>query len=210
MATRIRVRKGDTEVEYEGSEQFLRNELSSLLQVVSAFPSGSASPAPPAAADTAGPEASPGGKSSGKKASGKKSATRKSPGRKSSGRKTPAAASSANAAADSTTSTDQETRTPPADTTAVIAGKIGCKHGTDLVLAASARLNLFAEQKSYSRAALLGEMKTATEYYQPVYGKNLSRYLKNLIKDRQLNEPRPGIYALAAPARREIRKILAD
>ena len=209
MATRIRVRKGDTEVEYEGSEQFLRTELSSLLQVVSAFPSGSASPAPPAVAETAGPEESPGGESSGKKVSGKKSAGRKSPGRKSSGRKTPAA-SSANAVADSTTSTDRETRTPPAATAADIAGKIGCKHGTDLVLAASARLNLFAEQKSYSRAALLGEMKTATEYYQPVYGKNLSRYLKNLIKDRQLNEPRPGIYALTAAARREIRKILAE
>ena len=215
MATRIRVRKGDTEVEYEGSEQFLRTELSSLLQVVSAFPSGSASPAVSAAADTAGPEESPGGKSSGKKASGKKSASRKSPGTKSAGtksagRKAPAAASSANAAADSTASTDQETGTPPAATAADIAGKIGCKHGTDLVLAASAQLSLFAGQKSYSRAALLGEMKTATEYYQPVYGKNLSRYLKNLIKDRQLNEPRPGIYALAAPARREIRKILAD
>jgi hypothetical protein len=209
MATRIRVRKGDTEVEYEGSEQFLRTELSSLLQVVSAFPSGSASPAPPAAAG-ARPEESPGGKSSGRKASDKKSASRKSPGRKSSGRKTPAAPSSANAAADGTTSTDQETRAAPADTTAAIAGKIECKHGTDLVLAASARLNLFAEQKSYSRAALLGEMKTATEYYRPVYGKNLSRYLKNLIKDRQLNEPRPGIYALTAAARREIRKILAE
>ena len=35
-------------------------------------------------------------------------------------------------------------------------------------------------------------MKTAEEYYQPVYGKNLSRYLRNLIKERQLNEPRPG------------------
>ena len=211
MATRIRVRKGDTEVEYEGSEQFLRTELSSLLQVVSAFPSGSASPAaPPAAADTAGPEESPDRKSAGKKASGKKNASRKSPGKKSSTRKTPADAPSASAASDSKTSDVKETGTPPGPTTADIAAKIDSKHGTDLVLAASARLNLGAGQKTFSRAALLGEMKAATEHYQPVYGKNLSRYLKNLIKDRQLNQPRPNAYALTAAARREVAKILAE
>ncbi len=78
------------------------------------------------------------------------------------------------------------------------------------MLAAAAQLNLGAGQRSFSRAALLGEMKTAREYYEPVYGKNLSRYLRNLIKERQLSEPRPGNYALTATARRELGKILAE
>ncbi len=215
MVTRIRVRKGDTEVEYEGSEQFLRTELSSLLQAASTFPVGSGSQAQPAA-----PGAAPD-----KKTSGRKSSDRKSSGGKSSGGKAPAApasdsaasdsaasdsAASDSAASDSAASASRETKAPAAPTTADIARKIGCKHGTDLVLAASAQLTLCAGQKSFSRAALLAEMKAAARYYNPVHGKNLSRYLKNLIKDRQMNQPRPNVFGLTAAARREIEKILAD
>ena len=210
MVTRIRVRKGDTEVEYEGSEQFLRTELSSLLQAASTFPVGSGSQTQPAA-----PGAAPD-----KKTSGRKSSDRKSSGGKSSGGKAPAApasdsaasdsAASDSAASDSAASASRETKAPAAPTTADIARKIGCKHGTDLVLAASAQLTLCAGQKSFSRAALLAEMKAAARYYNPVHGKNLSRYLKNLIKDRQMNQPRPNVFGLTAAARREIEKILAD
>ena len=206
MATRIRVRKGDTEVEYEGSEQFLKAELASLLQAASTFPAGSGGPA--AAADAA-----PTGKASSRKTPGGKSSARGSAARKTSGRTTPGGKSSLSATPASPPAGEApagpDAKTPAASATADIAGKIGCSHGTDLVLAASAQLSLGAGQKSFSRAALLGEMKTAEQYYKPVYGKNLSRYLRNLIKERQLNEPRPGNYALSAPARREIGKILA-
>ena len=185
MATRIRVRKGDTEVEYEGSEQFLRTELSSLLQAASTFPSGSGRRAqsPPAPPRPAGPPAAGGGKRS--------------------ARKTPARARSVDAAP-----AGQDPGMPPG--VADVAARMGCRHGTDLVLAASAQLSIRAGEKSFSRAALLGEMKTAADYYKPVYGKNLSRYLKNLIRERQLEEPGPGIYALTARARRELKKLLAE
>lgn len=185
MATRIRVRKGDTEVEYEGSEQFLKNELSSLLRAASTFPSGSGRQAPPA----------PGGAKPGRAAGARTSR------RKGARARTPAVAvqeSPAGKGADA-----------PPGSTAGIAARIGCSHGTHLVLAASAQLNLRAGRTSFSRAELLAAMKTAAQYYKPVYGKNLSRYLKNLIKERQLNQPRPGIYALTAAARREMQKILA-
>ena len=203
MATRIRVRKGDTEVEYEGSEQFLKTELASLLQAASTFPAGSGAksgppPAGPVSQRRASSREASGGKSSARAASGGKTDS-----------KTPAAARSAGPAEDKG-SAGPDTKTPAASPTAAIAAKIGCKHGTDLVLAASAQLSLGAGQGSFSRAVLLGEMKTADQYYQPVYGKNLSRYLRNLIKERQLKEPRPGHYALTAPARREIGKILAE
>ena len=219
MATRIRVRRGDTEVEYEGSEQFLKTELASLLQAASTFPAGPDRQAGAAAADSASPE----GASS--RTSGRKTPTRsrKTPTRKSSATRSSASETSGgNAAgrkasavesaspADGRASGGPDATTPAASPTADIAGKIGCKHGTDLVLAAAAQLNLGAGQRSFSRAALLGEMKTARQYYQPVYGKNLSRYLRNLIKERQLNEPRSGNYALTAPARRELGKILAE
>ena len=203
MATRIRVRKGDTEVEYEGSEQFLKTELASLLEAASTFPAGSGSRARAAAG-----AAPPAGASS-KKTAGRKRTAAGTPPARTAGAKTRAAAGSAGPAGGSA-SGGPGTSAPAASPTADIARRIGCKHGTDLVLAASAQLNLGAGQRSFSRAALLGEMKTAQEYYEPVYGKNLSRYLRNLIKERQLNEPRPGSYALTATARREIGKILAE
>ena len=203
MATRIRVRKGDTEVEYEGSEQFLKTELASLLEAASTFPAGSGGRArPPAGA------APPARASAGKTAGAKSPAAGTPPGR-TAGAEARAAAGSAGGAGGSA-SDGPGAGAPAASPTADIARKIGCKHGTDLVLAASAQLNLGAGQRSFSRAALLGEMKTAREYYQPVYGKNLSRYLRNLIKERQLNEPRPGNYALTAAARKEMGKILAE
>ncbi len=204
MATRIRVRKGDTEVEYEGSEQFLKTELASLLQAASTFPAGSGGQRGPAAARPVSR-----GKAPSRETSGGKSAAGRTSGRKTD-RKTSAAPGSDGPADDRGSSAGPDTKTPAVSPTAAIAAKIGCKHGTDLVLAASAQLSLGAGQGSFSRAVLLGEMKTAGDYYQPVYGKNLSRYLRNLIKERQLKEPRPGHYALTAPARREIGKILAD
>ena len=185
MATRIRVRKGDMEVEYEGSESFLQTQLSSLLQAASTFPSG---PGRRAQSPVARPAAS--GRTSG---GGKKPA-----------RKAPADARPADAPP-----AGQDPGPPPPGA-ADVAARMGCRHGTDLVLAASAQLSLRAGEKSFSRAALLGEMKTATEYYKPVYGKNLSRYLKNLIRERQLSEPSPGVYALTARARRELKKLLAE
>lgn len=214
MATRIRVRRGDTEVEYEGSEQFLKTELASLLQAASTFPAGSGNQSRPAAVSAASPvkpssSDTSSGKSSAGKSSAGKTAARRSSARRSSGGKTSAPAESEGPAGGEA-SADVDATAPGGSPTADIAGKIGCKHGTDLVLAASAQLSLGAGQRSFSRAALLGEMKTAGGYYKPVYGKNLSRYLRNLIKERQLKEPRPGNYALTAPARREIEKILAE
>ena len=210
MATRIRVRKGDTEVEYEGSEQFLKTELASLLEAASTFPAGSADRARPAAdAAPVGKAPSRPGKAPSRKTGGGKSPATGTPPERTAGAKARAAAGSAGRAGGNA-SDSSGAGAPAASPTADIARKIGCKHGTDLVLAASAQLNLGAGQRSFSRAALLGEMKTARDYYQPVYGKNLSRYLRNLIKERQLNEPRPGSYALTAAARREMGKILAE
>ena len=212
MATRIRVRKGDTEVEYEGSEQFLRTELSSLLQVVSEFPSGSGGPVPPAAATTSTETTISGAETATtrKKVSGRKSGGGKTPVSSAPARPAPAPSAPAPSATAGKTSASPEAKTAPAPGSADIAARIGCQHGTDLVLAASAQLNLRAGQKTFSRGALLAEMKAAQEYYKPVYGKNLSRYLKNLIKDRQLVQRRPNVYGLTAAARREIEKILAE
>ena len=209
MATRIRVRRGDTEVEYEGSEQFLKTELASLLQAASTFPAGSGNRSRPAAVSAASPVKPSSSDTSAGKSSAGKTAARRSSARRSSDGETSAPAESEGPAGGEA-SADVDATAPGGSPTADIAGKIGCKHGTDLVLAASAQLSLGAGQRSFSRAALLGEMKTAGEYYKPVYGKNLSRYLRNLIKERQLKEPRPGNYALTAPARREIEKILAE
>ena len=152
MATRIRVRKGDTEVEYEGSEQFLKTELASLLEAASTFPAGSGSRARPVAG-----AAPPAGASS-KKTVGRKRTAAGTPPARTVGAKTRAAAGSAGPAGGSAPG-GPGTSAPAASPTADIARRIGCKHGTDLVLAASAQLNLGAGQRVFlaGRAARRNE-----------------------------------------------------
>ena len=158
MATRIRVRKGDTEVEYEGSEQFLKTELASLLQAASMFSAGSEGRAGAAAAGAVSSASASSTRTSGRKTPAGKSAASgasasRTSGRKAGGGKASAAASPAAGKA----SGDPDPVMTTASPTAELAGKIGCRHGTDLVLAASAQLNLGAGHRSFSRAALLGE-----------------------------------------------------
>lgn len=174
MATRIRVRKGDTEVEYEGSERFLKTELASLLRAASTLPSERSRQGQRAVARSAGLRKR--GAESGDAAVG----------RRHSGGGAPSSA------------------------TAEIVAKIGYKHGTDLVLAACAQLGLRLGRQFFPRAALLAEMKTATEYYHTTDDrKNLSRYLKRLIKDGLVSERSPNVYTLTAAARKELGRLLA-
>jgi hypothetical protein len=57
---------------------------------------------------------------------------------------------------------------------------------------------------------LLKEMKSATAYYKKNYAPNLSSYLKRAIKDGPLTEVAKDSFSLAAAAREELEKKLAD
>ena len=164
MTINVRIRLGQTEIEYEGTEEFFKAELPSLLEAVSTLRQE---------LDTlARPEAEM------------------------------QESDSSTLAAPTAPST--------VGTTNSIAAKLDCKSGTDLVLAAAARLTLGEEQPSFSRQALLEEMKTASSYYKKTYGHNLNRSLHVLLKSKRLNERSHGNYTLTVNARQELESKLAE
>lgn len=148
MESKIKIKMGPIEIEYEGSEAFLKEELPALLTAVSDLykESGVTEPVEPA----------------------------------------PAAA-----AAVSSTGTIQAT-------TGSIAAKLGAKSGTDLILAAAARLTLSLGLGSFSRSQITEEMKSASSYHKKTYVNNLTKYLNQLVKDGKLLETAKDTYALSA------------
>jgi hypothetical protein len=91
-----------------------------------------------------------------------------------------------------------------------ISAKLNVKSGSDLVLAASAHLDLVDGRQGFSRRDILMDMKTASNYYKETYGSNLSVYLKNLIKSQKLNEISSETYALQARERERLRDLLSS
>jgi len=149
MTSRIRIKIGEIEVEYEGPESFLKEELPNLLTTVSKLyeDNGHTVASAPEGKPAPGMVAKPKAKFSG--------------------------------------------------TTKTIAGRLGCKSGPDLAIAAAARLTLVKQEDSFSRAALHTEMKGATSYYKKSYGNNLTKNLDSLVKSGRLVEPATGKFALA-------------
>lgn len=94
-------------------------------------------------------------------------------------------------------------------TTSTVATKLGSKSGTELIVAAAARLTLVMGLESFSRQQLLDEMKSATAYYKKSYSNNLSKYLQQLVKANDLVEAAKDTYALSANKRADLVKTLA-
>ena len=160
MTSKIRIKMGDVEVEYEGSEDFLRDELRELLSGVVELhrERGESTDQPPPSGNGNG-----GG-------------------------------------------------TPTGDfngTTNTAAAKLSASSGTDLVIAAAARLTLGLGQDSFTRATLLKEMQTATSYYKKTFSSNLSGYLKQLVGSDRIREVAKGTYSLSAPERKKLETQLA-
>lgn len=86
-----------------------------------------------------------------------------------------------------------------AGTTGAIAGRLNCSEGADLVLAAGANLTLNKNKPTFSRKELLNEMKDAPTYYKETYSKNLSFYLRGLVKSGKFNELGKDSYAVTEP-----------
>jgi hypothetical protein len=89
-------------------------------------------------------------------------------------------------------------------TTGTIAAKLGVSSGSELILAASARLTLGQNIESFARDQLLTEMKTAKAYYKTSYMKNYSVYLSGLVKAGKLMETSKDTYALSAIMKEEL------
>lgn len=93
--------------------------------------------------------------------------------------------------------------------TNTIAQNIGVKTGSELALAAIAKINLVKGQSAAARQEVLDEMREATTYFKDSYVSNLSAYLDTLVKSRRVNLVAKATYALAAAERKRLEGLLA-
>ena len=162
ITTKIRFKIGQLEVEYEGGDSFLKNDLSNLLDKMVDF-------------------------------SKEHSVTQfidTSPDTKS--------------AVSSTNGTQKIDLS-----TATIASRMGAKTGPDLAIAASTHLTFVKGKEVFTLAEIRAEMKGAKSYYNTSMGSNLSKNLKSLVKNKRLNETASDTYALTAPEKDAMEKLLA-
>lgn len=153
MTSKIKIRIGQIEIEYEGTEEFLKEELPDLLKAVTELHKEAVSTLP-----TIPPEQESG-----------------------SNAKPPPSFDGSNLG-----------------TTNSIAAKLGAKTGSELAVAAAAKLVLGAGFEQFSRKQLLQEMQNATQYYKSSYGSNLSKTIKTLVGDHRFIERAKDTYALKA------------
>jgi len=161
MECKIRVRVRDIEIEYEGTEAYLKENLPALIEYLAALPAGDE-------LDTDHEEAE--------------------------------------ILPDATDPSKRKFEL----TTNSIAGMLNAKSGPDLVLAACAHLHFVKAAQTFHRKNILGEMKTANNYYKGSFGSNLSSSLKSLCKEKKLVERTEDIYALEAKTVSQLDKILAS
>lgn len=95
-------------------------------------------------------------------------------------------------------------------TTNTIAQMITAKTGSDLALAAIARINIVKGHSTAPRPEILDEMKQASTYYKDTYGGNLSAYLDTLVKSKKINLVARATYALAAAERGRLEPLIAN
>ena len=85
---------------------------------------------------------------------------------------------------------------------------MNARTGSDLALAAAAKLTLADGRDRFNRRDLLAEMRSAGSFFRKTYASNFSNYLGTLLKDRKLIESSNGIFALEATTRNEMRREL--
>ena len=93
-------------------------------------------------------------------------------------------------------------------TTGSIAAALNVRTGSELAVAAAAKLTLVDGRQRFSRRDLMAEMRTAGSYFKKTYSSNFSNYLNTLLKERRLIESSAGVFALAEATRREIQQSL--
>lgn len=160
MTSKIKIKLGAIEIEYEGSEEFLKEELPALLKAVSDLYKSSG-----ALIEEVRPPANP--------------------------------------------ATGSSVANNIQGTTATLAAKLGGGSGPDLAMCAAARLTFVSNKEKFHRKELLEEMKSASNYYNSNYAKNLTVLLGNLVKAGKLMEPSKDNYSLSADSLKNIGAQLA-
>jgi hypothetical protein len=95
-------------------------------------------------------------------------------------------------------------------TTNAIAARLNASSGSDLAVAASAKLCLVNGRDKFSRKEINNEMKSATTYYNSNMTGNLGKILVSLVKQKRLNEVAKDMYSVSATERRSLEARLAQ
>ena len=161
VTTKIRMKFGQLEIEYEGGDSFLKNDLSNLLDKMGDF---CKEHSVTQFIDTS---------------------------------------SEVKSALSSTNGTQKLDLS-----TATIASRMDTKTGPDLAIAACAHLTFSKGKEAFSLAEIREEMKSAKSYYNTNMASNLYKGLKNLVKNKRLNETASDTYALTASEKAQIEKLL--
>jgi len=159
MEGKIHIRLENLEVDYEGSEEFIRQELPKILDRIVKFREVANS--------------------------------------------SPAMGSGAQVPKDGKTSL------PKSVTTKTIAAKLQCKTGTELIIAAAAKISIADRTDRFSRNDLTRELKSAAGYFKTSYASNLTNYLSTLVKEQKLHEISTDTYSLPEIVKAELEKKLA-
>jgi len=80
--------------------------------------------------------------------------------------------------------------------TSLIAGKLNCRKGTELIEAAAFFLVGVKQKESFTRDELINEMRAAKAFFKRSYVSNLSNYLKTLAASQRLNELGGDIFSM--------------
>jgi hypothetical protein len=152
MSSKIRIKIGEIEVDYEGAEEFLKKELLDLLKALAELH-----------------EANP------------------------------------HAVLSKQFSGSPELKLSISS----IASKLGVKKGPELILAACAHIALVQGKTAFDQKDILTEMKKAAGYFKQSYMKNLTNYLRALVKNGTLTEPTSGTYSIFNEKLTEIRTKLS-
>ena len=94
--------------------------------------------------------------------------------------------------------------------TNTIAALLEASTGSDLIIAAAARLILIDGKDTVTRTELLKEMQGAMTFYKQTMSNNLSASLKALAKDDRLRLIGANTYALSQKERQKLEPKLAE
>ncbi len=114
------------------------------------------------------------------------------------------------ASAGATSANNKSASDPTYDvSTNTIAQILSSKTGTDLALAAVARINLIKKNPTAARPEILDEMREASTYFRESYSSNLTSYLDTLVRSKKINLVSKSHYALSAGERSRLEAALA-
>lgn len=91
-----------------------------------------------------------------------------------------------------------------------VAARLGAKDGSDLALAAAAKIQLIDKKSKFSRTELHNEMTSATAFYKKSMTGNLTRTLNNLVKSGSFNGQGNDSYSLSAKKLSELETKIAE